>query len=678
MLQRFLSSGRSISLILVLAGAPPPVGAYQCPEGFGIFYEAWQDLASVQAHGGALWGSGLSFVPAVKGNGARFSGDASITFTSSAFQTPSGSVAFWFRKNHAAVTEGGILQLGSFTADSAFGVFYENGMDLFFQLRIAGQIAQAYRPSAISDTAFTHITVAWDSRGERRIVKLFVNGKWDEFGGSEASGAFAPSSQLQIGWVNSKSNAEGVVDELRVFDYMLSDGEAYAEYVYSADRFCRQPSAKPPSEGQIQVVGNELHVGGSAFTVKGIGYEPIPKSMPGNPESAQFIYSNQAILDRDMPLLRAMGVNTVRVWETLDPDTEQLLDKLWNGGTQPIYAILGFPVDGAVDYADDPPGTVSDAALAVINDVKAYVTAFEAHPAVLAWALGNEMNLHYQHDLKDWFKLANRMAAATYDVETANGTETPRTYHPVILTNSLLLDVGDTAVGSDDASLDMVDLWGHNAYVRKDYHCYFDYYEALSAKPLVVTEFGIDAYDTMAVTTNEVAQADWDVAEWRQIEARTSGGVVFEYADEYWKDLDGTLDGHDLGGHTTDVHPDEVSNEEWYGVMEIADGTVVPNVLERRKAYCALKAEFSDIAAPDFDRDNDVDQSDFGHFQACYTEPDQKPVASCLDADMDCDEDVDLTDFNFFLACASGPAVPPSQGCFDVLGGIAQNKEEQD
>ncbi|MBI4578489.1 MAG: cellulase family glycosylhydrolase [Planctomycetes bacterium] len=63
----------------------------------------------------------------------------------------------------------------------------------------------------------------------------------------------------------------------------------------------------------------------------------------------------------------------------------------------------------------------------------------------------------------------------------------------------------------------------------------------------------------------------------------------------------------------------------------------------------------------DFDGDNDVDQSDFGHFQSCM-EGGNRPIGeSCLDADLDGDTDVDPDDLLLFLPCVGGPHQEP--GC---------------
>lgn len=63
----------------------------------------------------------------------------------------------------------------------------------------------------------------------------------------------------------------------------------------------------------------------------------------------------------------------------------------------------------------------------------------------------------------------------------------------------------------------------------------------------------------------------------------------------------------------------------------------------------------------DFDRDGDVDLSDFAQFLACFNGPAAPPASAGCDAtDLDHDGDVDLADFGVFLACFNGPARPPA------------------
>jgi hypothetical protein len=66
----------------------------------------------------------------------------------------------------------------------------------------------------------------------------------------------------------------------------------------------------------------------------------------------------------------------------------------------------------------------------------------------------------------------------------------------------------------------------------------------------------------------------------------------------------------------------------------------------------------------DFDRDGDVDQTDFGHLQGCYTGPGQSQIEpDCLDTLLDIDDDVDLEDLDIFLACMTGESIPADPDC---------------
>jgi hypothetical protein len=68
--------------------------------------------------------------------------------------------------------------------------------------------------------------------------------------------------------------------------------------------------------------------------------------------------------------------------------------------------------------------------------------------------------------------------------------------------------------------------------------------------------------------------------------------------------------------------------------------------------------------ACDFNGDGDVDQEDFGWFQACLTGT-AVPVESpdCVDANLDGDSDVDMDDFGIFRECMSGPDIPADPAC---------------
>lgn len=63
----------------------------------------------------------------------------------------------------------------------------------------------------------------------------------------------------------------------------------------------------------------------------------------------------------------------------------------------------------------------------------------------------------------------------------------------------------------------------------------------------------------------------------------------------------------------------------------------------------------------DFDADTDVDLSDFGYLQRCYSGNGVAPISGCQYADLDGDNDVDANDFALFKNCFGGANQPP--GC---------------
>lgn len=81
------------------------------------------------------------------------------------------------------------------------------------------------------------------------------------------------------------------------------------------------------------------------------------------------------------------------------------------------------------------------------------------------------------------------------------------------------------------------------------------------------------------------------------------------------------------------------------------------------------KTDYIDVAEPtgyigDFDNDDDVDQADFGYFQACMTGPGTAVTnPACFKVMLDNDNDIDMDDFGLFQECMSGADLPPPTPC---------------
>ena len=289
-----------------------------------------------------------------------------------------------------------------------------------------------------------------------------------------------------------------------------------------------------------------------------------------------------------------MNCNTIRLW-SWDPnaDHEAFLDACYNNGNKPIYVISGLWVGG--DLSDPSVRQYYK------DQFQIMVSRHKDHPAILMWAFGNEVN--YTPYKAQFFTLLNEAAQLAHAEEGVF-------HHPVATANGEVSDIF-----AYNSSLPDLDVWGVNVYRgvskksgQKDMGNFFNEYASASAKPMVLTEFGIDALKNDAVPPQEYElvapftpeQANYDAAEWDQIRANQticSGGCIMAYSDEWWKaDYDST---HDNGGYPN-TGPDHFSNEEWYGIMRTTkNGTPgQPDSMYPRAVYYVMQERWEDAPQP--------------------------------------------------------------------------------
>ena len=320
-----------------------------------------------------------------------------------------------------------------------------------------------------------------------------------------------------------------------------SPADASVESPASGGQSGASDSSTTSSSG-IAVVGRQVLVDGLPFHVKGVCWNPVRK---GGTHPGDLDFAGAA--PRDIPLMKAAGINAVRTYEPLTD--RSVLDALWAAGIRVLNTVYSYG-GNAVATAADPVRAVKD------------------HPAILLWIVGNEWNyngLYVGMSASD----AQARVAQAVAVVRANDTT-----HPIATV------YGDLPSATTIAALPEVDLWGVNVYRGLDFGTLFDDWRARSAKPFLISEYGADAWNaklpgvdtaSQAMATRSLTQQIRDHGSAYSTSGSCIGGALFEWADEWWKDANGSPSVHDVGGVAPGggPYPDMTFNEEWWGIVDI-------------------------------------------------------------------------------------------------------------
>jgi len=366
-------------------------------------------------------------------------------------------------------------------------------------------------------------------------------------------------------------------------------GDYQAKWTYTQVRVVTRTASR------IMISDQSLSVNDAPFQVKGVGYSPTPIGHDPEiraPFGDYFTSDYQKIHERDFPLLRVMGANTLRLWHwDSNADHTKFLDAAYNDGNDAMFVIAGFWISAGFNI--DPNDAQNDREK-IKQEFLDMVQIHKNHPAILMWCIGNEVNADsmYGQKLDDLFSLINEMAIAAKQIEG-------RTYHPA---TTALVDVNiERLINTYDSKVPGLSVWGVNVYRGKSFGDLFSSYGGLSEKPMIVLEFGIDAFDNTTKQEYEMngssEQSDYARALWREINQNKSiciGGSIMSYADEWWKgkqsedpqckDDDPLF--HGFCGYPISAHPDRYANEEWWGIMrKIKHGSNVDKVQPRNVYY---------------------------------------------------------------------------------------------
>ncbi|MBK8648510.1 MAG: hypothetical protein IPN16_18595 [Gemmatimonadetes bacterium] len=346
-----------------------------------------------------------------------------------------------------------------------------------------------------------------------------------------------------------------------------------------------------PLAQRVQVVsdaaGSRLQVDGRDFMVLGMNWDYFPigtnyaYNFWGQPDD--FI---KTALDREMSLLKSMGVNAIRQYAGVPPKWVRYIYEQYG-----IFTVLnhsmgryGVTVNGAyqanTDYSDPK------ARATIIAEVNALVDQFKGTPGVLMWLLGNENNygLVWKSAETEQLPAGERDAAKArylYSLfgETIRAIKARDPERPVAMANGDLqyLDIiADEVKG--------LDVFGSNVYRGLSFGDAFQRVKDKLGIPIMFTEFGADAYNAREMREDQLTQASYLLAQWEEIYRQSAGkggvgnaigGFTFQWSDGWWKvKQEERLDIHDTdagwanAAYAEDHTPGENNmNEEWWGIV---------------------------------------------------------------------------------------------------------------
>ena len=321
----------------------------------------------------------------------------------------------------------------------------------------------------------------------------------------------------------------------------------------------------PPGESRaappVEVREGRLRIGGEPFLLRGVHYSPW---RPGQGPGRGFPYPSGEELEGDLQLIRELNANAILAY---DPPFHlvELADRMG------LLVLCVFHIE----WWRIPAGQAD----AIRDEIVRSALALEDQPAILAWVLGNE--------IPGWVvDEVGPDALREFLTGVREALRNSGSLRPVGHGNWPNLRGLDLDRDLDLACYNVYPFYpaevavrGYGAFLREEI------LPLARGRPLLITEFGINTIEAPPERQAEILRRCWR----ELLDAGCQGGVVFEFADEWWKNYDNPIEAPDWWRRveapedhlTADRDP-----EEHYGIVDT----------ERRPkpAYAAVAAMFAE------------------------------------------------------------------------------------
>jgi glycosyltransferase involved in cell wall biosynthesis len=250
---------------------------------------------------------------------------------------------------------------------------------------------------------------------------------------------------------------------------------------------------------RLSVRGKFLYRGDEKFYVRGVTYGTF------GPDASGEQFPRHDVVERDFAMMRSAGINAVR---TYTPPPRWLLDLAHR---HHIYVMVGVPWPQHITFLDDPAIVQS-----IYAAVRSTVSRCAAHPALLAFAIGNEIPA----SIVRWYgrERIERFLEKLYRIARSVDATTPITYVNFPTTEYL--------------NLSFLDFVAFNVYLeeREKLADYLARLQNIAGnRPLVMAEIGLDSRRNGLEA--QATSIEWQVR--TAFEEGCAGAFVFAWTDEW-------------------------------------------------------------------------------------------------------------------------------------------------
>lgn len=382
------------------------------------------------------------------------------------------------------------------------------------------------------------------------------------------------------------------------------------------------PTPTQPYAMSLSVNGYTIYLDNEPLYIKGIHYSPSPIGV----STAMYPYGDwllpgyHSLWARDFDIISSMGANVIFIddWRN-DVDHGYFLDTLKQYN---LKCIITYTVNGPIQQEWQRQN--------ILGSFNYQVQKYMNHPSILGWSFGSNMNAPWNNNMlqqvsdafgcgyyaadynsnnngcfnnptgcdypiscvyQHLFEFIN--TAALYTKNTMGGLN-KQSYPHLIFSSMSDVDLFNSRVGKYERYAPLIDVWGLQSYPGKSWGQHNDsklyQYSLQSNKPLLVTEYGIDAYndecghgyntpcynqvgdESTGFGENEDLQAEWIYSltdelwqhrsiilhnnnkHYKQHDKKSDqysiehsgvvcGGIIQTYVDEYWRGMTSSVRG---------------------------------------------------------------------------------------------------------------------------------------